>query len=189
MMDMFPYGSQISTHALREEGDDNAWCRTPAHCHFYPRPPRGGRPRLTTISMPFCKISTHALREEGDELCFCVGNALVTFLPTPSARRATAILQAYGIDPDISTHALREEGDALEAEESRGGEAISTHALREEGDREKLEAYYEYVVFLPTPSPWRATQAAAATQADRLFLPTPSARRATETGTLESRAG
>ncbi len=89
VMDMFPYGSQISTHALREEGDDNAWCRTPAHCHFYPRPPRGGRPRLTTISMPFCKISTHALREEGDELCFCVGNALVTFLPTPSARRAT----------------------------------------------------------------------------------------------------
>ena len=144
---------------------------------------------MTTISMPFCKISTHALREEGDELCFCVGNALVTFLPTPSARRATAILQAYGIDPDISTHALREEGDALEAEESRGGEAISTHAHGGEGARKKRKAFKDCALFLPTPSARRATQAAAATQADRLFLPTPSARRATETGTLESRAG
>ena len=35
--------TMISTHALREEGDRcNSGC-TRSGCHFYPRPPRGGR--------------------------------------------------------------------------------------------------------------------------------------------------
>ena len=56
----------ISIHALREEGDVSF----PASCrdrkNFYPRPPRGGRPRpLMATSAPFT-ISIHALREEGD---------------------------------------------------------------------------------------------------------------------------
>ena len=34
--------------------------------HFYPRPPRGGRPRLDGSIVTLTSISIHALREEGD---------------------------------------------------------------------------------------------------------------------------
>ena len=36
--------SQISIHALREEGDNSFALYTLAQLNFYPRPPRGGRP-------------------------------------------------------------------------------------------------------------------------------------------------
>ena len=84
------YPAAISTHALREEGDllrykepepDKRFLPTPSarratknpaavahhHRHFYPRPPRGGRP-----ARPLRARSARP------------------FLPTPSARRATA---------------------------------------------------------------------------------------------------
>ena len=59
--------------------------------HFYPRPPRGGRP-------------AHILNHR----------QYLVFLSTPSARRATTRriqwpAQLY----DISIHALREEGDGV----------------------------------------------------------------------------
>ena len=34
----------ISIHALREEGDSSMWWISFRQLHFYPRPPRGGRP-------------------------------------------------------------------------------------------------------------------------------------------------
>ena len=80
----------ISIHALREEGD----CRGPVHQqvgghHFYPRPPRGGRPSESWITWEPGKISIHALREEGDPRQGCYSSIRVQFLSTPSARRAT----------------------------------------------------------------------------------------------------
>ena len=36
----------ISIHALREEGDRTSTCKLCLTCNFYPRPPRGGRPGL-----------------------------------------------------------------------------------------------------------------------------------------------
>ena len=56
----------ISIHALREEGDADCSSRLPGRSHFYPRPPRGGRPPVQPRRM--------------------VGRI---FLSTPSARRAT----------------------------------------------------------------------------------------------------
>ena len=35
--------SNISIHALREEGDTSAFLRILEYSYFYPRPPRGGR--------------------------------------------------------------------------------------------------------------------------------------------------
>ena len=58
--------------------------------NFYPRPPRGGRPRLPRRS---CR--------------------LFLFLSTPSARRATAVEMLLAQRLCISIHALREEGDHL----------------------------------------------------------------------------
>ena len=81
-------GREISIHALREEGD---WAVRPAKSwpkHFYPRPPRGGRPKPA---------------EERKET--------EIFLSTPSARRATEPEAEEAPYSEISIHALREEGD------------------------------------------------------------------------------
>ena len=59
--------------------------------HFYPRPPRGGRPYRDLI------IAQKS-----------------PFLSTPSARRATPKYVRLGADLEISIHALREEGDIFQ---------------------------------------------------------------------------
>ena len=38
------YASNISIHALREEGDTSTALLCQSNRNFYPRPPRGGRP-------------------------------------------------------------------------------------------------------------------------------------------------
>ena len=79
---------EISIHALREEGDSYRSIKHRPWTHFYPRPPRGGRPG--SLSM----------------ICF-----LRSFLSTPSARRATPERRIQRLQQPISIHALREEGD------------------------------------------------------------------------------
>ena len=109
------------------------WTQGTTFRHFYPRPPRGGRPLDTPVCGLFGVISIHALREEGDDL-LQVGDVLILeFLSTPSARRATFAFFGIVHQALISIHALREEGDCdrcLEAADAW----ISIHALREEGD-------------------------------------------------------
>ena len=83
--------AHISIHALREEGDEAAasiqkdgvlFLSTPSARratglvadigdvlgHFYPRPPRGGRPLQPVGLRTPDVISIHALREEGDRV-------------------------------------------------------------------------------------------------------------------------
>ena len=104
--------TDISIHALREEGDLCMPCAcwlcpkflsTPSARratyyyynklyiigYFYPRPPRGGR-RFFELSVKLSDdISIHALREEGDHCQVERMGSSTTFLSTPSARRAT----------------------------------------------------------------------------------------------------
>ena len=102
----------ISIHALREEGDFGHVGQNLPHAHFYPRPPRGGRPEIDSYLEETKLISIHALREEGDRASKNNANAerdfyprpprggrlsnmakiflTLLFLSTPSARRATA---------------------------------------------------------------------------------------------------
>ena len=83
-------GLPISIHALREEGDSTSMSFAAAFLHFYPRPPRGGRPSPSP------------------------GFRLITqFLSTPSARRATRRYLRLCSPWSISIHALREEGDSI----------------------------------------------------------------------------
>ena len=58
--------------------------------HFYPRPPRGGRPIPKCGTLGGERISIHALREEGDRQFEIGGIPAYLFLSTPSARRATS---------------------------------------------------------------------------------------------------
>ena len=98
--------NSISIHALREEGDliqsrlDETkieflstpsarratsrppWCRCSAG-YFYPRPPRGGRPKTTTAAKTQQPISIHALREEGDDTHQIDVACVMHFYPRP----------------------------------------------------------------------------------------------------------
>ena len=146
---------QISIHALREEGDGCLFLFTRWLSYFYPRPPRGGRPRAVLdlfgeslfLSTPSARratapwlmdalkliISIHALREEGDPLPRVSGHQTGEFLSTPSARRATDCRHGVIAHLFISIHALREEGDQRKKVFALSVQ-ISIHALREEGD-------------------------------------------------------
>ena len=79
---------EISIHALREEGDLRCGAAVLVLVDFYPRPPRGGRPRSRTPEKRAAR-----------------------FLSTPSARRATICRMMRSRTLWISIHALREEGD------------------------------------------------------------------------------
>ena len=149
-------GLQISIHALREEGDRHWICNPASQHHFYPRPPRGGRPaagNATTtdsvfLSTPSARratiavcpttgqisISIHALREEGDAASFAAPLLRIVFLSTPSARRATAEALGYIEQTKfLSTPSARRATMPAVPEVQAG--VISIHALREEGDR------------------------------------------------------
>ena len=147
----------ISIHALREEGDyasrslslsvilflSTPSARRATRCHlqsgyrrhhFYPRPPRGGRPGMTPkLHWTF---DFYPRPPRGGRPC-----------------RTTTALVTCG----ISIHALREEGDAVQAKNS-GTYTISIHALREEGDRASTARRLSFMQFLSTPSARRATE-------------------------------
>ena len=136
----------ISIHALREEGDEDAldflfevlgFLSTPSA-----RRATGGVPAKAYFRVE--SISIHALREEGDSFTFCSQNRTAEFLSTPSARRATTTRQTTVKDGKISIHALREEGDTYLRPLATASKKISIHALREEGDsknRDKISIF------------------------------------------------
>ena len=98
---------EISIHALREEGDTLCFWAGCALNYFYPRPPRGGRPH-----------STHTLV------------FVHKFLSTPSARRATKIRRCSMDILLISIHALREEGDSKNRDKISIFKQIIQHSAR-----------------------------------------------------------
>ncbi len=79
---------QISTHALREEGDTEGtdFCSFLSISTHALREEGDGIVESSAQSMT---ISTHALREEGDRTSWSSTSRPRAFLPTPSARRAT----------------------------------------------------------------------------------------------------
>ena len=146
----------ISTCVLREEGDCVMAFSSGVMRYFYPRPPRGGRPRRSRRRPARRWISIHALREEGDILVFAEISLLTYFYPrpprggrraaqrqvcqpcqflsTPSARRATRPgirerQKLWDFYPRPPRGGRRHQVDHV-----RHIGVISIHALREEGD-------------------------------------------------------
>ena len=74
---------RISIHALREEGDGLPLTDGQPEKHFYPRPPRGGRPAAGSEHSGKGVISIHALREEGDDVHVGLSKVLPHFYPRP----------------------------------------------------------------------------------------------------------
>ena len=142
-------GSFLSTPSVRR-ATTTAGGQPTKPSHFYPRPPRGGRP----VSGFACSRSSE-------------------FLSTPSARRATTNRMPLRFSTTISIHALREEGDCPSHRPAaarrhfyprppRGGRlrvavnakqhnTISIHALREEGDCIAAADGLPMVYFYPRP--------------------------------------
>ena len=119
--------------------------------HFYPRPPRGGRP-----SQPSFRIH------------------LTPFLSTPSARRATKSKRTARIFTPISIHALREEGDR----NAKGQQTVHFIFLSTPSARratvDTAGGVQITTRFLSTPSARRATPASMACSLLRpYFYPRP----------------
>ena len=145
----------ISIHALREEGDQSSSSTSKICSYFYPRPPRGGRPRRANLPRPGFDFYPRPPRG-GRRCCF-------------SASRSTQ---------PISIHALREEGDVLSFIQGPDTE-ISIHALREEGDPVRADLGVGDQNFYPRPPRGGRRCPASSNCRPTLFLSTPSARRAT----------
>ena len=170
---------RISTHALREEGDNRSPFVPCSRMIFLPTPSARRATRRRVPHVHVLAISTHALREEGDATL--LGSAACTI--------------------NISTHALREEGDiAAASRTSMFSLFLPTPSARRATNTSS--AYLPVPLFLPTPSARRATAPPSAQRLPHchfyprpprggrqrtfpslpispLFLPTPSARRAT----------
>ena len=79
--------------------------------HFYPRPPRGGRPEQLRQLLDVHNFYPRPPRG-GRPFRFAFDERTLRFLSTPSARRATLARAVRAVIVDISIHALREEGDS-----------------------------------------------------------------------------
>ena len=149
----------ISIHALREEGDGKCigekcmayeFLSTPsarratlkqqevsyAVQHFYPRPPRGGRPH-SGKSFPAAEsfLSTPSARR-ATLFIFVWTKNILKFLSTPSARRATLFNSGIPFRLRYFYPRPPRGGRHPWSGLSYGLHHISIHALREEGDRD-----------------------------------------------------
>ena len=139
----------ISIHVLREE-DDLAELSAPAHTnHFYPRPPRGGRPGSRALENPMLTfLSTSSARRTTESVGAL--DAQVKFLSTSSARRTTSRLrQATFRISFLSTSSARRTTffPVLRTQWLE----ISIHVLREEDDTEALSYVEVLYNFYPRP--------------------------------------
>ena len=192
----------ISIHALREEGDlrRHRLPQTAAN-HFYPRPPRGGRPAGVRRAVVADVISIRALREEGDRPQAQVQSKADNFYPRPprGGRPACASMSFITVSPFLSTPSARRA--TVRQSRLSGSHQISIHALREEGDTSTRSMTTSTSYFYPRPPrggrhrrsgkktiqkhfyprpPRGGRQSGrAGNNPDKRFLSTPSARRAT----------
>ena len=191
----------ISIHALREEGDLPDIAAQTHYSHFYPRPPRGGRPdttdkskqRMEFLSTPsarratywcycfftFYRISIHALREEGDAAHSAGSRRSTNFYPRPPrGGRPAPTQRSSGTWTDFYPRPPR--GGRLRQHHLHDERRkISIHALREEGDSQPNTRCGAMADFYPRPPRGGRHGKVGATTISSLFLSTPSARRAT----------
>ena len=190
----------ISIHALREEGDTGDAAGFPAVFYFYPRPPRGGRPRRTSSRSAFGYFYPRPPR--GGRLCSAYPSQTAgRFLSTPSARRATPS-KASRKETNMNFYPRPPRGGRPRAptlpptprnfypRPPRGGRLdngfadtlltdISIHALREEGDGCSTTTTPSQTYFYPRPPRGGRRRRSRPRSSLSAFLSTPSARRAT----------
>ena len=135
-------------------GSAPAW--TASLANFYPRPPRGGRHDRHGAPTRPLQISIHALREEGDIAVLPSKNRVEYFYPRPP-RGGRRRPRGHEAAPNqISIHTLREEGDPLPC--CRGVMLPDFYPRPPRGGRRaRWNPLVLIPVFLSTPSARRAT--------------------------------
>ena len=150
--------TDISIHALREEGDNfllRTWHKAD---DFYPRPPRGGRPSTASTFTLTAYFYPRPPRG-GRQLPQWVTTMIMNFYPRPprGGRPRLRVLDPFVLE--ISIHALREEGDA--GREGRRGRPGNFYPRPPRGGRLQLpHGCQPGLEFLSTPSARRATRQA-----------------------------
>ena len=177
----------ISIHALREEGDEDGRREKEAGYHFYPRPPRGGRPRGRTSSGKSWKfLSTPSARRATLPLPR-IAVAILVFLSTPSARRATRRKRS-GREARTNFYPRPPRGGRLLCRQPPIAAAYFYPRPPRGGRLDYNGNPLSSTIFLSTPSARRATFRTEEEAKAFKFLSTPSARRATGRGLLSPRA-
>ncbi len=171
--------------------------------NFYPRPPRGGRPRTgwTAILNELFLSTPSARRATARHSCWQTADCNFyprpprggrpqrprprppkqKFLSTPSARRATRrCLKVPASSRTISIHALREEGDPSRASRWPSSTTFLSTPSARRATKDRGIVPGQHTGFLSTPSARRATRDSFTELDNGGFLSTPSARRATE---------
>ena len=150
----------ISTHAPREGSDYGCTGQPNEGVNFYPRSPRGERPRWRSSRFGSSDFYPRSPRGERPARPWRSASPLV-FLPTLPARGATQA-GVKGVDGIvISTHAPREGSDPLYVFHGRLRPLISTHAPREGSDLGRGLGSGILPPFLPTLPARGATLAEA----------------------------
>ena len=201
--------TDISIHALREEGDRASDAERMENADFYPRPPRGGRPgtpkRTARLKIHFYprpprggrqditnQVSTaqEFLSTPSARRATCAVDAghriVVRFLSTPSARRATVIAFSYAILQEFLSTPSARRATVIAFSYAILQEFLSTPSARR-ATCHRPHCKRPCMPFLSTPSARRATSPHFfVLVARRVFLSTPSARRATKSSSIKS---
>ena len=152
------FSSEISIHALREEGDTVSGYTKAQVLKFLSTPSARRATCMRQEQNSSICISIHALREEGDPTTPVTVRCMFLFLSTPSARRATMSGQGSFVPTeDFYPRPPRGGRRLLICAADLGGH-ISIHALREEGDNAFTANERAALLFLSTPSARRATR-------------------------------
>ena len=184
LLDLIP--SNISIHALREEGDKILAINPHTVKHFYPRPPRGGRPLHPDVYAE-CSSNFYPRPPRGGRPISAYSRShpeyfyprpprggrhgtmpasvyRFTFLSTPSARRATSW-------PEMRPA----ENCNFYPRPPRGGRLLSSHPI-------PVTSHH----FYPRPPRGGRLHFHSCSLFPFIFLSTPSARRATSNSSLLS---
>ena len=146
--------------------------------NFYPRPPRGGRPRARQLRLRICCISIHALREEGDGAAQLPTGAVRDFYPRPPrGGRLRYAVRCVKSEQFLSTPSARR-ATWIFLGDNRRQKYFYPRPPRG-GRPRRYEGRKDRAIFLSTPSARRATYPSTSTALCEEFLSTPSARRAT----------
>ncbi len=87
---LFPPFSVISIHALRGEGDGSRYTLPKERCYFNPRPPWGGRPRTSSVTLQNVEFQSTPSVGRATLIHKGFSNFTKRFQSTPSVGRATA---------------------------------------------------------------------------------------------------
>ena len=151
-----------------------------AAAYFYPRSPRGERPRWESGKIKPSKISIHAPREGSDFMVWIACTDQLYFYPR-SPRGERPVVSSPRIRASLFLSTLPARGATLRHRQGQHRPSISIHAPREGSDLEDFKQRYKETLEISIHAPREGSDGIALYRYERLggFLSTLPARGAT----------